>query len=356
VHNYNEKASPAHLFVFHCLPFFDGKTSKEEFVKEIPRTIKGIVLPANRAIDDAYKLSSLCEFRIFTTDPNHITLLITNNQLFSNYQLNQFNYHKPHKQNMCYMFQTAYDACHHLSQPEYRPCGIPHCTTVKTCFADDEMGGFCPECFLVDDFSQMMQRPWSYSVYELMSSTERRWLASRWKAKEIYDRMARLLENNSGTHDVLALVSPEEERMDTTRLRVAQETLELLLRDFWSRIKYNVAPQPTLAERMVITQLNKIVEMEEIKSNLKELRRRAVTTKDVTTIIPEVEVAGSDCCNICYELFGTADEDGRVEYCVKTNVCNHTFGNLCLTNWLSTSDNKSCPMCRCQLVSGLQPG
>ncbi len=237
------------------------------------------------------------------------------------------------------MFQTAYYACYHYSQPEYRPCGIPHCTTVTRYVANDEMGGFCPECFLVDDFNQTVERPWTYGVYELMSSTERRWLVSRWQAKGIYDRAAKFLESTSGANDTLAIVSPEEERQDNSRRSIGQEILGLLLRDFWSRIKDNVTPQPSLAERMLITQFNRIKEMESIRHTMEEFQRKAASMQGVTTIVPEADVAASDCCNICREPFGTANEDGGVEHCVKTNICNHAFGNLCLTVWLSSNDN-----------------
>ncbi|KAE9379931.1 hypothetical protein N431DRAFT_448762 [Stipitochalara longipes BDJ] len=255
---------------------------------------------------------------------------------------------------MYYVFVVAYEACRHYGQAEYRLCGISSCANVSTCGANDEMGGFCPECFLVDDFSQNLQRPWSYGVYLLMNSTSRNWLSSRKRAKEIYGHAARYHKDDSGSNDVLALLAPEGEILDATRMSIAQEMLEMLLRDFCVRIKYNIEPQPVLAERILIVQLSKLWEMEGINAKM-AIHGRNVHIKILTSTVPEAQVNETDFCNICHEPFGTVDHDGKIEHCVKTNPCNHIFGNLCLASWFYTSGSLSCPMCRGELVPHARP-
>ena len=255
---------------------------------------------------------------------------------------------------MCYIFIAGYGSCHHFGQPEYISCGISHCPKIVTCYLEEELQDFCPECFLEDDFSQHMQRPWTYGVYMLMNITSPRWFIERQHAQMFYERAARFYKDTSEANDIWAFVNVEEEMFDETRGMIAVEILDILLRDFWTRIKYNISPQPTLTERMLIFQICKVREFDSIKTTMGGFRRKVAASQSLISIVPDAEVS-DDYCNICRETFGTADEDGKVEHCVKTKLCNHSFGNVCVASWFASNDEWTCPMCRRQLIPDVPP-
>jgi len=258
---------------------------------------------------------------------------------------------------MCYQFRIEYEACGHHSQPEYRPCGSPSCTKVTLVLSVDEILDFCPECFLMDiaDFRQYVERPYTYEVYRIMRITSR-WHPTRNQAKEMYARAEKYYEATSGANDILALVNPDGTTLNYTQNSVILHMLRMLMRHFWARIKYDISPQPTLRERMLILQLIKVRDQGFIYFNLKEFQSKADQIHSLTTIVPEEDVAENYYCNICHEALGTPTEDGKIEHCVKTISCNHMFGNLCLAAWLTKNDDEwSCPICRGILTPNAQP-
>ena len=257
---------------------------------------------------------------------------------------------------MCYVFMEPYAACQHLGQPEYRPCGISHCPKVTVCLGDvqEALQDFCPEVLPRRRLQSKIAK--AYAVYRLMDITSHRWSSEREHAKVFYNRAARFHKDTSGANDILAFMIQEEEMLNAAKAAILLEILETLLRDFWVRTKYNLGfPQPTLAERMLITQLCKVRECESIKATMQEFQRKADASQALSTIVPDAEADEIRFCHICHETFGTADEYGRVEHCVKTNLCNHKFGNVCLAAWFNSIIDWTCPMCRRELVPDVLP-
>jgi hypothetical protein len=217
--------------------------------------------------------------------------------------------------------------------------------------ATSEYLEFCPECFLVDDFRQIVQRPWTPLMEKTMAEVD---LSQRLddQSRRIYERAANSEEACFTPNDILALV-PDDGMLDSTRIKIIQYLLVSLKRDFWARLKYEDDCQPSLAERMLMLNLQKVVNFYLINCGIEEAQRRLGQVPAGCCIVPEEDVAETDYCNICREPFGTLDEDGKTEHCVKIVTCNHTFGNQCLILWLKS--NKTCPLCRRRVVPHAQP-
>jgi len=218
--------------------------------------------------------------------------------------------------------------------------------------ANSEYLEFCPECFLVDDFRQIVQRPWTPLMETIMAEVD---LSHRLddQSRRIYESPANSEEACLTSNDILALV-PDDGMLDSTRIKIIQYLLVSLKRDFRARLKYEDNCQPSLTERMLMLKLQKVVDFYLINCGIEAAQRRlGQLPAGHVIIVPEEDVAETDYCNICREPFGTLDEDGKTEHCVKIVTCNHTFGNQCLIIWLKS--NKTCPLCRRCVVPHAQP-
>ncbi|KAF2494304.1 hypothetical protein BU16DRAFT_528426 [Lophium mytilinum] len=70
-------------------------------------------------------------------------------------------------------------------------------------------------------------------------------------------------------------------------------------------------------------------------------RRRLEGEQLMNTVTEDCTVPPEENCPLCYESY---DVD---HIAVKTKVCRHVFGKICLGNWLNTlGAQTSCPMCR----------
>ncbi|KAE9379933.1 hypothetical protein N431DRAFT_448764 [Stipitochalara longipes BDJ] len=253
---------------------------------------------------------------------------------------------------MCCRFILGY-LCGHIGQPEYKTCGAPSCTDVDSLVGFSEYLEFCPECFLTDDFRELLQQPWTPVVNMIMQNIPHLPLV-RDRAQGLYDRVANSQEACLTMNDSPALIPNEGTSFDWTRVLIVHNVIEALMRVFWARLKYEDTYHPTLYERMLILKLHKIIDFNLINNKLgADSLKISQLPQGLVTIVPEEKVAETDYCHICREQFGTRDEDGKTEYCVKTIACNHTFGNWCLAEWLH--DNDTCPTCRGHLAPRASP-
>jgi len=62
-----------------------------------------------------------------------------------------------------------------------------------------------------------------------------------------------------------------------------------------------------------------------------------------------VETGEDLVCDICSETIGTTRTDGSIEIAYML-PCAHTFGSLCILQWLQFSPQHDCPNCRRRMV------
>lgn len=227
-------------------------------------------------------------------------------------------------------------------------CHSPHCRAVRVMFDREAELQFCPKCFLIEDFDQLMQRPWTYELCQIMKAYRFPLRKFRGRAQDLYNRAADSRNTALGENDILSLVGTDISQLDSVRLSIVDHLLNTLITDSWYKVKY-VDTRPPLAERTLIVQLHMLIVSAARYSFGDEIRHMVHYEAEVTQV-PNEELAENDSCSICREPYGTLDKDGKAEVCVRTN-CNHTFGDRCLGSWIL--ENITCPICRGKLTCSL---
>lgn len=73
------------------------------------------------------------------------------------------------------------------------------------------------------------------------------------------------------SNEVEALIAVDASTLDSTRILIVKNVLQLLALDLWTRIKDDPSYQPTLAERMLILQLDRIATLNVIEFVISDL-------------------------------------------------------------------------------------
>jgi hypothetical protein len=123
--------------------------------------------------------------------------------------------------------------------------------------ATSEYLEFFPECFLVDDFRQILQQPWTPLMETIMAEVDISYRLDD-QSRRIYERAANSEEACLTSNDILALV-PDNGVLDSTRIKIIQYLLVSLKRDFWAGLKYEDDCQPSPAKRMLMLSFKKLL-------------------------------------------------------------------------------------------------
>ena len=158
---------------------------------------------------------------------------------------------------MCYSLSKTYFACGNSNQIEYILCRSPHCREVTSIRDNTAVLDFCPECFLTEDFGQLMQRPWTRAIHHIMVAHHSNLPSFGDRAREIYTRAADSQNTSLGENNILALVT-EPSQLDSLRLSIVDHVFHTLIYDFWYRVRNLEAPPP-LGERLLIVKLHVII-------------------------------------------------------------------------------------------------
>jgi len=167
------------------------------------------------------------------------------------------------------------------------------------------------------------------------------------EATEIWKRAEEHMR--TGTHDLLAFIGPEFQRLTTRETGVLREIHWLLSRELWDRIKNPELKQPTDEERVLILQLKAVIRFNAYADSerdylaiLKEEEQAKLKLTEIGMLcLPKDEFS----CSICTTTFGHPKDDGEIEFPIKTSY-GHIFGQRCLETWISDQFVNTCPICR----------
>lgn len=184
---------------------------------------------------------------------------------------------------------------------------------------DHEMGlEFCPECFLMEDFGKLMQRPWTDKLRQIMRAHDVNYSFMRGRAQETYRRAAASRDTALAENNILSLVGTEHSQLGSVHLAIVGRLFYMLMRDFWYKVQ-SVDTRPPLAERMLIVQLHMVIVSAERHRFVDNFRPMAVPPQ----IEPSVQAAEEP----------VALENRRLEFLTETGRMER-FDRVGTPDWL----------------------
>lgn len=253
---------------------------------------------------------------------------------------------------MCIQFEFFYPVCGHAGTTEYRFCSSRTCRKMYR-FPSRWMREFCDECFMLPDprVKQVHKGEYVVGAGGHPTGIELALAAEIWKLAEEHMRI--------GTHDLLAFIGPEFQRLTDSDIKRLHSIFWLLNNELWDRIKnphshWNPEMEPpTDEQRTLILQLRSFIRHERIAKGEKMIiaeKKEAEQAKLKLTEIGMLSFLKHDSsCSICTTTFGHPNINGDFEFPIKTS-CGHIFGQRCLEIWTSNQISKSCPTCKAMIL------
>lgn len=292
---------------------------------------------------------------------------------------------------MCYTHTTTYSQCNHARTIGVA-CNDASCETLEPFLTRYSWMTFCEECFLLPDPRTASgprgdgQAPLNHSPQFpnfTFGARERATTAQLWhrarehpalspenlsvfiddepqldpaKTARFWDgargRLA-AVENPGKLSSVFLVDIEDDEIMLYPVKRTLYGIQRHLISDFWSRL--DTPCPPTHAERALVLQLLRAIELDDFKISIQEARARREEAERHRAVYGDVALFTSPLdiedlaarnreCSICRVEFGVAEEGAESELPVRLHGCQHVFGKACLTSWVQ--DAGTCPLCR----------